>query len=135
MTTSLHLKTFIPGATARQVYEAWLDSLKHADFTGNTAEIQPGIGGEFLISGGYITGKNLELEPNHRIVQSWRTTEFPENAPDSWLEVTLTESPEGCTLILNQKDLPKEQVELYKSGWQEFYFHPLIRYFSEKFTE
>jgi uncharacterized protein YndB with AHSA1/START domain len=135
MTASLHLKAFIPGATSRLIFEAWMDSRKHATFTGDTADIQPGIGGEFKISDGYITGKTLELEPNHRIVQSWRTTEFPKDAPDSWLEVLLTDSPEGCYMILNQKDLPEDQVESYKSGWEEYYIHPLIKYFAEEFSE
>jgi activator of HSP90 ATPase len=132
MTDSLHLTAFIPGATSRLIFEAWLDSQKHAAFTGDTAEIQPRIGGEFTISGGYITGKTLELEPYHRIVQSWRTTEFPDGAPDSLLEVLLTDSPEGCHLTLYQKNLPIDQVDSYKKGWEDYYFHPLLKYFSLK---
>ena len=35
----------------------------------------------------YIEGKNLELEKDKKIVQKWRTTEFPDDAPDSDLEI------------------------------------------------
>jgi uncharacterized protein YndB with AHSA1/START domain len=131
MADSLHLTTTISSASAQQVYEAWLDSRKHADFTGDQADIQPGVGGSFTIGGGYITGQNLELEPYKRIVQSWRTTEFPDSSPDSLLEVILEETPDGCVLSLNQKKLPEDQVESYKDGWQEYYFEPLQKYFSK----
>jgi uncharacterized protein YndB with AHSA1/START domain len=131
MTDSLNLKTTIPSATSQQVYEAWMDSRKHADFTGDQADIQPEVGGSFTIGGGYITGQNLELEPYTRIVQAWRTTEFPDTAPDSWLEVTLQDTPDGCILTLNQKKLPEDQVESYRGGWQEYYFEPLQKYFSK----
>jgi len=130
MTESLHLETKIP-ATAKQVYEAWMESRKHADFTGDTADIQPEVGGSFTIGSGYITGQNLELEPYHHIVQAWRTTEFPDSAPDSWLEVILEDSPNGCSLTLNQERLPEDQVESYRTGWQEYYFEPLKEYFSK----
>lgn len=132
MNNQIHLQTILPAVTSRQVYEAWLDSAKHAAFTGDTAEIQSGVGGEFNIAGGYITGKTLELKPFSRIVQAWRTTEFPEDAPDSRLEITLEDTPGGCSLVLDQSNLPPEQVDSYKSGWVEYYFHPLIRYFNGK---
>jgi uncharacterized protein YndB with AHSA1/START domain len=131
MTDSLHLETSIPAATAQQVYEAWMDSRKHAEFTSDQADIQPEVGGSFTIGGGYITGQNLELDPYRRIVQAWRTTEFPDNAPDSWLEVILEEIPNGCNLVLNQKKLPEDQVESYRSGWQDYYFEPLQNYFAK----
>ncbi|MEI8132801.1 MAG: SRPBCC domain-containing protein [Leptolinea sp.] len=130
MADSLHLETTIP-ATAKQVYEAWMDSRKHADFTGDTADIQPEVGGSFTIGSGYITGQNIELEPYQRIVQDWRTTEFPDLAPDSWLEVILQDTPNGCSLTLTQEKLPEDQVESYRSGWQEYYFEPLKEYFSK----
>lgn len=125
------MDTLIPNATAQQVYEAWLDSRKNADFTSDTADIQPELGGSFTIGSGYITGRNLELEPFRRIVQAWRTTEFPDSAPDSWLEVVLEDSPDGCVLTLNQKNLPEDQVDSYRGGWQEYYFEPLKDYFSK----
>ena len=108
-----------------------MDSRKHAAFTGDPADIDPEVGGSFTISGGYITGRNLELEPYHRIVQAWRTTEFPDSAPDSWLEVLLEDAPDGCSLTLNQKKLPEDQVESYRGGWQDYYFIPLQKYFSK----
>jgi activator of HSP90 ATPase len=31
------------------------------------------VGGAFTLFGGYITGRHVELVPNDRIVQAWRT--------------------------------------------------------------
>src|SRR6202521_1821708 len=37
------------------------------------AEISREVGGAFTLFGGYITGRHVELVPNERIVQAWRT--------------------------------------------------------------
>jgi uncharacterized protein YndB with AHSA1/START domain len=52
------------------------------------AQIAARVGGRFTAGGVYMQGATLELDPPRKIVQSWRTTEFPEEAPDSRLEVT-----------------------------------------------
>ena len=35
-------------------------------------EISREVGGAFTLFGGHIVGRQLELEPNERIVQAWR---------------------------------------------------------------
>ena len=74
---SLHLTTILP-ANPERVFLAWLDSAEHAAFTGSLAQIEPFVGGRFTAWDGYIQGATLELSPHTRILQSWRTTEFPE---------------------------------------------------------
>jgi activator of HSP90 ATPase len=64
------------------LYRAWLDSSEHSAFTESDAEIDPVLEGSFSIWDGYITGKTVEMYPYSRIVQKWRTTEFPESKPD-----------------------------------------------------
>ena len=68
-------------AQPEQVYGAWLDGKKHSAFTGVRAQIEPVIGAPFSAWDEYIVGRNVELVPGHRIVQEWRTTEFPQGAP------------------------------------------------------
>ena len=41
---------------------------------------------------GDAQGRNLELSPNRRIVQTWRSAEFPDTAPDSRIEVTFEDT-------------------------------------------
>ena len=44
----------------------------------------------------------IPAEPNRRIVQAWRTTEFPSSGPDSRLEVLLEET-EGGTKVAKKR--------------------------------
>ena len=118
-------------ASAERIYKAWLSSEEHAAFTGSAAKIKPQVGGEFSAWDGYITGKTVTLEPHRRIVQDWRTTEFPEGSPDSKLEVLLKEVEGGTKVTLKHSNIPEGQAEQYKSGWKDFYFAPMRAYFSK----
>jgi activator of HSP90 ATPase len=77
-------------------------------------------------------GKNLELEPPRRILQSWRTTEFPEGAPDSMLEILIEPDGDGSKLTLIHTEIPEGQSEDYKQGWKDYYFALMKAYFSHK---
>ena len=133
MPESIKLSVTLP-ATPEQVYEAWLSSEEHTAFTGDEATIDPTIGGKFAAGSGYIRGTTLELEPCSRIVQSWRSTDFPEAAEESLLEVLLEKVRGGTRLTLVHTNIPDGQGEEYEQGWQEFYFEPMTSYFSEKST-
>ena len=108
----------------KRLYAAWLDSKEHSAFTGSTARISP------TAWDGYINGVTMELEPYRRIVQAWRTTEFPKNAPDSILEIIITKVEKGTRLTLNHTDIPPGQGDEYKKGWKDYYFSPMKEYFS-----
>jgi len=105
---------------------------KHSTFTGSKATCDPKIGGEFTAWDGYILGKNLELEPGKKIVQEWRTTEWPSNHPPSILELNFKKNKEGTEITLIQKGIPQDQAEDIKEGWIEFYWEPLKKYFKKK---
>lgn len=118
-------------APARRVYEAWLSSGEHGAMTGGAAQIDPSVGGKFNAWDGYITGTTLVLEPYRRIVQSWRTIEFPAGAPDSQLEIVLEEHAGETRLTLKHSNIPAGQGSAYESGWVDNYFDPMKDYFSE----
>ena len=109
------------------VYDAWLDGALHEKMTGGAATGKPVQGSEFTAWDGYISGKNLTLEPSRRIVQSWRTTEFGEDDPDSELEVLITSCPRGCIVTLNHRNIPEGQPD-YAKGWEDHYFKPMQDY-------
>ena len=88
------LTTTIP-ASARQIYDAWLDSLGHSEMTGSKADMSNEVGADVSAWGGYITGRNLELTPGERIVQSWRTAQFLKEYEDSIITVTLESTKPG----------------------------------------
>ena len=135
MAESFEISTFFPAISAEQIYKAWLDSEEHSAFTGTLAQIDPGVGGKFTAWDGYIHGKTLETEPFQRILQAWRTTEFPEHSSDSRLEILIEEVDNGAKVALIHNDIPDGQGDDYRQGWEEYYFKPMQRYFSAEQRE
>ena len=119
-------------ASAQEIYETWLDSLGHSEMTGGEATMSDEVGAEVSAWDGYITGRNLELIPGRRIVQSWRTSEFSDEYEDSIITVLLREIDEGTLLTLEHKNVPDEQRSYEEGGWQENYFEPMVAYFTER---
>lgn len=116
-------------ASAEALYKAWLSTQGHTLMTGSPAKINGYPNGEFTAWDGYIWGTFLELEPNKRIVQLWRTGEFPEDAEDSQVDILLEEMNGKTTLTLVHTNIPEDQAESYKTGWLDFYFKPMKEYF------
>lgn len=125
------LTALIP-ASAQEIYEAWLDSVAHSEMTGGEARMSDEIGGEVSAWDGYISGRNLELVPHERIVQSWRTTEFTDDHGDSVITVTLEDDDEGTLLTLVHSNVPDGQTSYELRGWQEHYFEPMAEFFSKR---
>lgn len=115
-------------APARRIYEAWLDPEEHALMTG--AATSGGDDGAYTAWDGYIEGKTTASEPYTRIVQSWRTTEFPARHPDSTLTVELTEVAGGTEVKLLHEGVPDGTSTGYEKGWHDFYFEPMAKYFA-----
>ena len=119
--------------TPEAIYETWLSSNGHSAMTGGEATITDRVGDPFTAWDGYIKGKNLELEQHGRIVQSWRTTQFEADEPDSLLEIVLTAIDGGTLLTLNHSKVP-ESGEHYKQGWEDHYFQPMMQFFQDQAT-
>ena len=104
-----------------KIYAAWLDSVGHTAMTGGEADCNAQVGGSFTAWDGYISGTNLELIPNQKIVQSWRSTQFAPEDEDSELTIQLEETAEGTLLTLIHQNIPEGQTQ-YKLGWINHYF-------------
>lgn len=131
MEESIKISANFP-VSAKKLYDAWLDSKMHTAFTGSKTHIEPRIGSNFTAGDGYIKGTNLILQPYGRIVQSWRTTEFPESSPDSRLEILFEKHNSGTKLTIIHNYLPEGEEKKYEKGWKEFYFKPMKKYFQNK---
>jgi activator of HSP90 ATPase len=119
-------------ATPARIYAAWLSSKGHTAMTESPATASARLGGKFTAWDGYISGKNLELERDKRIVQSWRSTEFPKEAPDSRLEVIIEETARGTRITLKHTGIPRGQASGYRQGWKDYYFEPMRRHFASR---
>jgi len=127
---SILISEVIP-ATPQRIFSAWMDSAEHSAFTGDEAIVIPEVGGEHQSAGGYIKGRTLELNEGSRIVQSWRTTEFPPESPDSRVEITLEPTLGGTLVTLLHTDIPVGQGDRYRQGWNEYYLSRLKTYFAD----
>ena len=130
MKTEFTITTILP-ASPEKVFKAWLSSEGHSAMTGSAAKAEPRVGGTFTAWDGYITGKTLELNPYSRIVQAWRTSEFPDESPDSRLEILLEASKKGTKLTLIHSNIPDDQADSYECGWDDNYFKPMKEYFGK----
>jgi uncharacterized protein YndB with AHSA1/START domain len=128
MPYSYTLSTVVPASPA-EIYRAWLDSVTHSEMTGGEATMSDEVGADVSAWDGYITGRNLELVPGERIVQSWRTTEFDDEFEDSIVTIVLQETEDGTVLTLQHSNVPDEHKSYEEGGWQSNYFEPMIVYF------
>jgi len=122
-------------ASRKRVYEALTDAkqfdkviqlsgvLQSMHLGDKPAEISREVGGAFALFGGYITGRHVELVPNQRIVQAWRTGGW---APGvySIAKFELVEGS-GTKIVFDHSGFPKGEAEVLASGWKAHYWEPL----------
>jgi activator of HSP90 ATPase len=121
-------QTVLFDAPPHAVFEALLDSKKHAAFTGATASMSRKVGGKFSAWDGYIEGKNLRIEKDKVIVQSWRTTEFKESDPDSQIMFHFSKKGDKTRLVFVHSKVPDRLAESFRQGWIDNYWVPLKAY-------
>jgi uncharacterized protein YndB with AHSA1/START domain len=88
------------------------------------AEISREAGGAFKLFGGYITGRQVELVPNERIVQAWRAGGWNPGIY-SIAKFELVEQGSGTKIIFDHTGFPQGKAEVLASGWKAHYWEPL----------
>jgi len=132
---SIHQETSFK-ASRKRLYEALTDAKqfdKVIQLSGvvqamhlgdKPAEITREVGGAFALFGGYITGRNVELVPNERIVQAWRTGGWPPGVY-SIAKFELVEQGTGTKIVFDHTGFPRGEAESLASGWKAHYWEPL----------
>jgi activator of HSP90 ATPase len=130
-------------ASRQQVYEALTDArqfdqvqrlsaaMKSMATGTKPAEISTEAGGAFVLFGGYITGRQLELVPSERIVQAWRAQRWPEG-DYSIVRFDFVEQGSGTKIVFDHKGFPQGQAEHLAAGWKGNYWEPLEKYLGAK---
>ena len=111
-------------ANPHDVYEALMDSKKHAKFTGDKAIISRKVGGKFSVFDGYSEGTNIELIQDSKIVQTWRASDWPEGLY-SRVTFSFKEIPIGTRLTFTQAGVPAAQYDDISQGWRDYYWAPM----------
>ena len=118
-------------ASPHEVYEALMDSRKHAKFTGGKATISRKVNGKFSVFDGYAEGTNLELIPDSKIVQSWRAGDWPEGHY-SKVTFSITEVDGVTRLAFTQNNIPAEFRDDIANGWHDYYWEPMKKLLKSK---
>jgi uncharacterized protein YndB with AHSA1/START domain len=129
MSEPIHQEIDFP-ATPQQVYKALTTSDVFSRVTGGAPTvIDPENGGSFSCFGGMITGRNVELVPNERIVQAWRAGNW-EPGVYSIAKYELKAQGDETRLVLDHAGFPPESREHLEAGWAANYWEPLRKHLS-----
>jgi activator of HSP90 ATPase len=85
------------------------------------------LGGAFVLFGGYITGRHLELLPGERLVQAWRAASWK---PGEYSIVSFVLADEGgkTKVVFDHRGFPAGTGSHLASGWHAHYWEPLAKY-------
>jgi uncharacterized protein YndB with AHSA1/START domain len=127
-------------ATRRRVYRALTDS---AEFDAVTrlsdamalvtapgaarTDISRDVGGVFVMFGGYITGRQIELVPDERLVQVWRAASW-KPGDFSLVKFVLADEGSDTRLVFDHTGFPAGTATRLAQGWHSHYWEPLARF-------
>src|SRR5258707_8757335 len=110
-------------ASRKRVYEALTDTKQFDKVIHLSAAMKSGMppdaaptqisreaGGAFALFGGYVTGRQIELLPNERIVQLWRAG-ASDHPAYSIAKVALVEPGAGTRTVFDHTEFPKRAGE------------------------
>lgn len=129
-------------ASHKRVYDALTQTEQFAKVTLLSAAVQSGMahgtdatrispepGGTFTLFGGIISGRHIELIPNERIVQAWRTSAW-EAGVYSIAKFVLVEEGANTRLIFDHTGFPSGEAEHLAAGWKANYWEPIAKFLS-----
>ena len=118
-------------ASAESLFEMYLDPRAHEAITGFPVTIGAEVGADFRAFNGQISGTILSIVRSKLIVQSWRSTKFHDDDPDSTLVLMFTPEPETAghgRIDLVHLDVPDHDFRDVTEGWSEYYWSPWRTY-------
>lgn len=105
-------------ADPEEVFAALANPFQIELWSGYPADMKPEAGYVFSLWEGDITGVNLEVVPNKRLVQEWF---FGEQDEQSIVRITLKKAGGRTLLDLNHTNIPEDVYEEITEGWRDYY--------------
>jgi uncharacterized protein YndB with AHSA1/START domain len=127
----IHQEVVIKTSRAR-VYQALTDAKQFSKVTDYVMPraatvISPEAGGAFSIFGGVITGRNIEMVPNERLVQAWREKNWDPGV-FTIVKFQLNEEGSGTRVVFDQTAIPQGHADHLAPGWKSHYWESLQKY-------
>lgn len=105
-------------ADPEEVFAALTNPFQIELWSGYPADMKPEAGYVFSLWEGDITGVNLEVVTNKRLVQEWF---FGEQDEQSIVRITLKKAGGRTLLDLNHTNIPEDVYEEITEGWRDYY--------------
>jgi activator of HSP90 ATPase len=118
-------------AEPKDVYHSLMDSKIHSEIAGSKAVIGTKVGSAFSVWDGGINGYNLALDPGKKIVQAWRTEEWPKDHYSIAI-FDLEKTDDGTRLIFDHYAVPADDYKNIREGWKTFYWTQMKTLFRKK---
>ena len=118
-------------ARPEALFAMYLDAAVHSVITGFPVTIGAEAGADFRAFNGQLSGKILSIVRSKLIVQSWRSTKFHDDDPDSTLVLMFTPEPETAghgRIDLVHLDVPDHDFQDVTEGWSKYYWSPWRTY-------
>lgn len=121
-------------APAKEVFEALTDQPRIAAYTRAQAVYEKREGGNFSFLNGAITGTITKLVEPSTIHLKWRADNWP-NDKFSSVQLVLDPISQGVTsLRMTQTDVPANDLERTKIGWQQNFWEPIKMLFGYQYN-
>jgi len=119
-------KYFNIPAEPEEVFYALINPFTIELWSGYPAIMNAEAGTEFSLWEGDITGKNLEVEENKKIVQEWF---FGDQAEKSIVTIKLFTDKKGTQVEVVHQNIPDEDYDNIVEGWNEYYMGAIKAFF------
>jgi len=113
-------------ALPEEVFTALTNSFTIELWSGYPAIMEPRENTEFSIFEGDITGMNILIIPNKKLVQEWY---FGEQNEKSIVTIELTGNKQGTKVALEHTNIPDEDIENIETGWKVYYWEAIKEFF------
>jgi hypothetical protein len=129
---SIIQQSIVLPATAGALFAMYMDPKTHAEITGAPVTISANPGAPFSAFEGNLSGTTLTVIAPTLIVQSWRSTHFNDDDPDSTLILSFTPHGHEGRIDLVHLDVPDQDYQGVTDGWETHYWAPWRRYLARR---
>ena len=119
-------------ASARKLYDIYMDPKLHAAVTGGAVRISPKPGSRFSAFDGMLSGSTLFVVPGKLIVQRWRGYHWKDTDLDSVLILRFMPEGKRGRIDLVHVNVPHHDHAGVTKGWEKYYWKPLRAYLKRK---
>nr|CAD7452700.1 unnamed protein product [Timema tahoe] len=120
--------TIIELISFAQIYEALLMFQLVQAFTRGPVKLEAEVGGKFELFGGNIHGDFVELVPNKKIVQRWRSKRWPAEHY-SIVTFTIEQKDDHTEVRVLQIGVPQSEADSTRENWEYYYWDSVKRTF------